>query len=54
MWNDTRKIIDEAFKILDGKEKKGNCPELWDGNTAQRIVKMLVNREIYKKEKEFC
>ena len=29
-WNDTQKIIDEAFKVLDGAAKKGNCPELWD------------------------
>lgn len=53
-WNDTQRIIDEALKVLNGKEKKGNCPELWDGKAAERIVKVLVNREIYKKGKEFC
>jgi UDP-N-acetylglucosamine 2-epimerase (non-hydrolysing) len=42
VWNDTQKIIDEAFKILNGKSKKGNCPEFWDGNAAERIVETLV------------
>ena len=23
VWNDTQKIIDEAFKILDGEERRG-------------------------------
>jgi len=35
------KIIAEAFKILDGKGKKGIVPELWDGKTAERIVDIL-------------
>ena len=43
VWNDTQKIIDEAFKILDGKKKKGKVYELWDGKTAPRIVDILVN-----------
>jgi UDP-N-acetylglucosamine 2-epimerase (non-hydrolysing) len=42
VWNDTQKIIDEAFKILDGKGKRGNCPELWDGKAAERIVEVLL------------
>ena len=42
VWNDTQKIIDEAFKILDGKGKRGNCPEFWDGKTAERIVEILL------------
>lgn len=36
-------LIDEAFKVLDGKGKKGNCPRLWDGKASERIVKVLVN-----------
>jgi len=43
VWNDTDKIIEEAFKILDGREKKGNCPKFWDGKTAERIVDILAN-----------
>lgn len=40
--NDTQKIIDEAFKILNVKGKRGNCPELWDGKAAGRIVELLL------------
>ncbi len=39
--NDTDKIIKEAEKILDGNGKKGKHPDLWDGQTAQRIVEIL-------------
>ena len=35
-------IIKEVYKILDGKGKKGVIPDLWDGKTAERIVKVLV------------
>jgi len=40
--NDNRKLIKEAFKVLNGKGKKGKCPEIWDGKTANRIVEVLV------------
>jgi len=43
VWNHTEKIVEEAFKILDGKGKTGNCPELWDGKTAERIVEILAS-----------
>ncbi len=39
--NDTSEIVGEAFKILDGKGKRGKCPELWDGKAAERIVDIL-------------
>ncbi|MFC2025012.1 UDP-N-acetylglucosamine 2-epimerase [Chloroflexota bacterium] len=39
--NDSQRIVEEAFKILDGKGKKGNRPELWDGKTAERIVEII-------------
>jgi UDP-N-acetylglucosamine 2-epimerase (non-hydrolysing) len=42
VWNDTQKIIDEAFIILNGKGKRGDRPELWDGRAAERIVEILV------------
>jgi len=41
VWNDTQKIVDEAFKVLDGKGKKGNRPEMWDGKASERIVNIL-------------
>jgi UDP-N-acetylglucosamine 2-epimerase (non-hydrolysing) len=29
-------------KALTGKWKKGGIPDLWDGNTSERIVKHLM------------
>lgn len=39
--NDTERIIEEAFKILEGKRKQGSVYKLWDGRTAKRIVEVL-------------
>ena len=39
--SNSQKLIEEAFKVLDGKVKKGSIPRLWDGKTAERIVKVL-------------
>lgn len=38
---DTERIIQEVKNILDGKGKKGQIPELWDGRAAERIVEIL-------------
>ncbi|MRR15272.1 MAG: UDP-N-acetylglucosamine 2-epimerase (non-hydrolyzing) [Deltaproteobacteria bacterium] len=35
------KMYLEAQKVLDGQARHGRCPELWDGKTAERIVKIL-------------
>jgi len=43
--NNSEKIITEASKILDGKGKKGSCPELWDGKAAARIIRILATGE---------
>ncbi len=45
--NDTSRIVEEAFKILDGKTKKGSIPKLWDGKTAERIVEIIVREVPY-------
>ena len=45
VWNDTSRIVGEAFKVLDGKGKRGKCPELWDGKAAERIVEILAHNE---------
>ena len=39
--NDPKKIISETTIILKGKAKPGTCPDIWDGHTAERIVKIL-------------
>jgi UDP-N-acetylglucosamine 2-epimerase (non-hydrolysing) len=38
---DPQKMIDECLLILEGGGKKGNIPELWDGQAARRIVDIL-------------
>lgn len=42
---DTARIRQEVEKILDGKDKRGETPELWDGHAAERIVRILWERE---------
>ena len=41
VWGSSRKIAAEAMKIIEGKYKKGGCPENWDGKTAERVVKII-------------
>ena len=35
-------IINYTMKILDGGEKVGQIPKLWDGEAANRICKILL------------
>lgn len=37
-------------KLMDGNWKKGDIPELWDGHSAHRIVKKMI--ELFKLEKK--
>ena len=39
--NDTQRIIEESFKILNGQGKTGTYPELWDGHAAERVASIL-------------
>jgi UDP-N-acetylglucosamine 2-epimerase (non-hydrolysing) len=41
---DPDKVRNEAEKILDGNGKKGVIPEYWDGNTAERITSILLEK----------
>ena len=41
--NDKEMILREAHKILDGIAPKGRTPDLWDGHSAERIVKILLD-----------
>ena len=34
-------IVREAEAIISGRAKVGRCPQLWDGHSAERIVKHL-------------
>lgn len=36
------RILAAAFEILEGKHPEGRIPDLWDGNTAPRIVQALL------------
>jgi len=41
--NSRDKIIRESIKILNGKkEKEYKVPKLWDGNSSERIVRILI------------
>jgi len=42
--DDPKKIVSEAHNVLMGKSKKGSCPHMWDGRSADRIVKVLVEK----------
>jgi len=44
--DDPGKMFAEAKKILDGHVRKGRRPELWDGETAARIVKILAQHTL--------
>jgi UDP-N-acetylglucosamine 2-epimerase (non-hydrolysing) len=48
--DDIEKLELYLQKILDNQWKKGTVPELWDGQTSERIVKIL--HSIYQKELE--
>jgi len=39
--SDTNLIVTEVEKILQGNQKTGKIPELWDGKAAERIVEIL-------------
>jgi UDP-N-acetylglucosamine 2-epimerase (non-hydrolysing) len=41
--NDRDEIITQASNILDGSGKHGKVPDLWDGNTAMRIVDVIMD-----------
>jgi UDP-N-acetylglucosamine 2-epimerase (non-hydrolysing) len=39
--SDPERIVSEALLVLNGKERKGQVPELWDGKAASRIVRII-------------
>lgn len=42
--NDPQRIVEEVGKILNGNLRKSTCPAIWDGHTAERIVKILAEK----------
>jgi UDP-N-acetylglucosamine 2-epimerase (non-hydrolysing) len=44
--SDANKILRESLKIINGKVKTAKIPELWDGQAAKRIVKILLDLEV--------
>jgi UDP-N-acetylglucosamine 2-epimerase (non-hydrolysing) len=40
--DDPEKILREANRALDGRTPHGRCPAIWDGHTAERIVRILM------------
>ncbi len=39
--DDPKRIVEEVESILAGQKREGHCPAIWDGHTAERIVKIL-------------
>ncbi len=39
--NDPGNILSETLKILQGSNKSGNVPELWDGQAAERLINVI-------------
>ncbi len=39
---DFGKVQQAALKVLGGEKKEGSIPDLWDGHTAERIVKIIM------------
>jgi UDP-N-acetylglucosamine 2-epimerase (non-hydrolysing) len=42
--SDTTLIIDQYKEIVAGRKRNGKIPELWDGQSARRIVEILINQ----------
>jgi UDP-N-acetylglucosamine 2-epimerase (non-hydrolysing) len=39
------RLMEESHRILSGHGKKGALPELWDGHAAERVVRILLEKE---------
>lgn len=44
--SDVRQLRTHMAAVLDGTYKKGSCPKLWDGQAAERIAALLVERRV--------
>ena len=39
--DDPDRIVAEVDRVLSGRRRKSQCPAIWDGHTAERIVEIL-------------
>jgi UDP-N-acetylglucosamine 2-epimerase (non-hydrolysing) len=42
--NDKKRILEGARKLLKEPKRTANCPKLWDGKTAERIIDILYEK----------
>jgi UDP-N-acetylglucosamine 2-epimerase (non-hydrolysing) len=42
--NDKKRIVEGARELLEGPKRTANCPKLWDGKTAERIIDILYEK----------
>jgi UDP-N-acetylglucosamine 2-epimerase (non-hydrolysing) len=42
--NDKKRIVEGARKLLERPKRTANCPKLWDGKTAERIIDILYEK----------
>lgn len=42
--DDPERIYTEVERALSGRSRRGSCPAIWDGHTAERIVRILAEK----------
>ncbi len=45
---DPVRILEAAGAVLDGRVRSGAIPEKWDGRAAERIVNVLLSRDVFE------
>ena len=50
--DDPERIVAEVERALAGKSRRGSCPAIWDGHTAERIVRILMGDPTNERKEE--